>query len=102
MKLTKEIRRYDGTWIRQADCVVGDEHGVVDFLASNEQLDVVKEGAVITIRNGHAKVLRETGRIKLIVDKWGKVEKSSEKIGNVNLGNNLSAVEYELVAAGKK
>jgi replication factor A1 len=102
VKLTKEIRRYDGTWIRQADCVVGDEQGVVDFLASNEQLDVVKEGAVITIRNGHAKVLRETGRIKLIVDKWGKVEKSSEKISNVNLGNNLSAVEYELVAAGKK
>lgn len=102
MKLTKEIRRYDGSWIRQADCVVGDEHGCVDFLAMNDQLDVVKEGTTITVRNCHAKVLRDTGRIKMIVDRWGKVEPSSERVDNINLGNNLSSVEYELVPANKK
>ena len=84
MKLTKEIRRYDGTWIRQAECVVGDESGVLDFQARDEQLDVVQEGATITVRNGWAKVFRETGRIKLIVDKWGKVEKGAQAVGKVN------------------
>ena len=74
----------------------------MDFLAQNEQLDVVKEGATITVRNGHAKVLRDTGRIKLIVDKWGKVEPSKQAIGSVNTGNNISLVEYELVPAGRK
>lgn len=103
MRLTKEIRRYDGTWIKQAECVVGDESGVMDFLATNEQLDVVSEGAVITIRNAHAKVLRESNRIKLLVDRWGKVEKGTEKrVDKVDLTNNISAVEYELVPAGKK
>ena len=102
MKVTKEIRRYDGSWNRQAECVVGDEFGVMDFLAQNEQLDVVKEGASITVRNGHAKVLRDTGKIKLIVDKWGKVENSSVAVGKVKTENNISAVEYELVPAGRK
>lgn len=74
----------------------------MDFLAQNEQLDTVKEGATITVRNGHAKVLRDTGRIKLIVDKWGKIENASQKIDNINNANNISAVEYELVPAGRK
>ena len=102
MKVTKEIRRYDGSWNRQAECVVGDEHGVMDFLAQNEQLDVVKEGATITVRNGHAKVLRDTNRIKLIVDKWGKVEAANAPIAKVREDNNIAAVEYELVPAGRK
>ena len=102
VRLTKEIRRYDGTWIKQAECVVGDETGCMDFLASNEQLDIVQEGAVITIRNAHAKVLRESNRIKLLVDRWGKVEKSNQRVDKVDLANNISAVEYELVPAGKK
>jgi hypothetical protein len=79
---------------------VGDEQGVVDMLAINDQIDKVKVGDVITVRNGLAKVLKETGRIKLIVDKWGKVETAQGvNIGNINLANNISGVEYELVPA---
>ena len=101
--MTKQIRRYDGTQIRQAECVVGDDQGVVDMLAINDQIDKVKVGEVITVRNGLAKVLKETGRIKLIVDKWGKVETAQGvNIGNINLSNNISGVEYELVPASKR
>ena len=50
---------------------------------------------MITIRNAHAKVVKEHLRIE--VDKWAKVESSKEKITQVNLGKNLSDVEYELV-----
>lgn len=101
MKATTEKLRNDGSLNRQVEFVVGDEHGVMDFLAQNEQLDVAKEGTTITVRNGHAKVMKDTGRIKLIVDKWGKVEVSKESVSKVNEANNISAVEYELVPARK-
>jgi hypothetical protein len=75
----------------------------MDMLAINDQIEKVKVGDIITVRNGLAKVLKETGRIKLIVDKWGKVETAQGvSIGNINHANNISAVEYELVPANRK
>ena len=64
----------------------------------------MRVGDTITVRNGLAKVLRETGRIKLIIDKWGKVETASSdvKVGQVDPSNNISAVEYELVRENRK
>ena len=67
------------------------------LLAKNEQLDVIKQGATIIVRNCHANVANE--HLRLEVDKWGKIEVSSEKIPSVNLQNNLSDVEYELAPA---
>lgn len=64
-------------------------------MAFDEQLDIVKEGQVITIRNAHANVVKE--HLRLEVDRWAKVEKSSEKIASINLSNNASDIEYELV-----
>jgi len=75
----------------------------MDMLAINDQIEKVKVGDIITVRNGLAKVLKETGRIKLIVDKWGKVETAQGvSISNLNHANNISAVEYELVPANRK
>ena len=65
------------------------------MMAYDRQLDVIKEGAVVTIRNAHAKVFKEHLRIE--VDKWGKVEPSNVKIPNVNLTRDLSEIAYELV-----
>ncbi len=65
-------------------------------MAYDGQLDTIKEGAVITIRNAHAKVVKEHLRIE--IDKWAKVEPSKEKIQTVNLSKNLSDIEYELVS----
>ena len=65
------------------------------MMAFDEQLDIVKEGQVITIRNAHANVVKE--HLRLEVDRWAKVEKSSEKITSINLSNNASDIEYELV-----
>ena len=52
------------------------------------------------LRNAHANVFKE--HIRLEVDKWGKIEKSSGKNIEVNLGNNLSEVAYELVDSGNR
>ena len=65
------------------------------MMAFDEQLDIVKEGEVITVRNAHANVVKE--HLRLEVDRWAKVESSSEKIASINLSNNASDIEYELV-----
>ena len=51
------------------------------------------------MRNAHANVVNE--HLRLEVDRWGKIELSAEKIEKVNTSNNLSDVEYELVAVRK-
>jgi len=63
-------------------------------------LDIVKEGAQITIRNAHANVVREHMRIE--IDRWSKVESmTGGNIKSVNETNRLSDIEYELVPVGK-
>ena len=92
-------KRYDGSSIRQAECLVGDEYGCVKFLAKDNQIEVAKVGSVIIVRNCHANVVKE--HLRLEVDKWGKIEPSREKIDSVDTSKNLSDVEYELVSVRK-
>jgi replication factor A1 len=76
--VTGERKRYDGTLIRQADCIVGDQFGCVKFLAKNEQIDFFKPGSVVTLRNAFSRVFNEHMRVE--VDKWGKIEPSTENV----------------------
>ena len=99
IKIVKEIKRYDGQIVKFAECLVGDPHGCVIFWAKNEQLDNIKEGGEITVRNAHANVVQE--HLRLEVDRWGKVETSNVHIDTVKTANNLSDVEYELVQVKK-
>ena len=89
---------------RVAECIVGDQFGCVKMMAFDEQLDLVKEGAVITVRNAHANVVKEHLRIE--VDRWAKVEATSAEDSatvseSVNLAKNASEIEYELVTVMK-
>merc|ERR1711998_352459 len=102
VKITRERRRYEGTVNKTAECIVGDEYGCAMMIAKDNQLDIVKEGAFITIRNAHANVVREHMRIE--IDRWAKVETTADgidKIKSINLQNRLSDIEYELVPVGK-
>ena len=100
VRIIRERRRYDSNTVsRVAECVVGDEHGCVNLMAYDDQLDIVKEGECITLRNVHANVVKE--HLRLEIDKWAKVERGLVKINNVNQTNNASAVEYELVTVNK-
>ena len=97
VKIIRERRRYDGGSInRVAECIVGDQYGCVKMMAFDEQLDIVKEGHAITIRNAHANVVKE--HVRLEVDRWAKVEASKESVSTkVNTSKNYSDIEYELV-----
>ena len=99
VEIVRESKKFDGSLVRYAKCLVGDEFGCVLFWAKNEQVDKVKEGQVITVRNAHANVYQE--HLRLEVDRWGKLEPSTQRVDSVKTSNNLSDVEYELVAVKK-
>ena len=76
VSITRQRMRYEGTVNKSAECLVGDDQGCAILIAKDEQLDIVKEGASITIRNAHANVVEEHMRIE--IDRWAKVEVTTE------------------------
>ncbi|KAK9284434.1 hypothetical protein L1049_023607 [Liquidambar formosana] len=85
---------------RISECLVGDETGSIVFTARNDQVDIMKPGSTVILRN--AKIDMFKGRMRLAVDKWGRVEVTEPAIFEVNDGNNISVVEYELVNVAEK
>lgn len=97
-KLVMQRNRSDGQVrsTRIAECLVGDETGIIIFTARNEQVDKMKEGATVTLRN--AKIDMFKGSMRLAVDKWGIIDDTVEPADfTVKEDNNLSLIEYELV-----
>lgn len=97
-KMVLQKGRPDGSQVRQmriAECLVGDETGVIVFTARNDQVDLMKAGSAVILRNAKVDMFR--GSMRLAVDKWGRVEVTEDADFKVNEENNLSLVEYELV-----
>jgi len=97
-KMVLQKGRPDGSQVRQmriAECLVGDETGVIVFTARNDQVDLMKAGSAVILRNAKIDMFR--GSMRLAVDKWGRVEVTEDADFKVNEENNLSLVEYELV-----
>ncbi|MED6130624.1 hypothetical protein PIB30_002742 [Stylosanthes scabra] len=78
-----------------AECLIGDETGTIIFTARNEQVDLMKTGTTVILRN--AKIDMFKGSMRLAVDKWGRIEVTEPAKFTVKEDNNLSLVEYELV-----
>eukprot|EP01018_Ginkgo_biloba_P033970 Gb_40735 [translate_table: standard] len=86
--------------VRIAECLVGDETGIIIFTARNEQVDLMKPGSTVILRN--AKIDMFKSSMRLAVDKWGRVEVTEPADFEVKEDNNLSLVEYELVNVGEE
>jgi len=83
----------DGTTLNQVVALTGDETGLVRIRLVGDQCGLVKAGNVIAVRNGRAEVFKEKMRIE--VDKWGKIsEEKGHEIKEVT-GKNISEVLYE-------
>lgn len=80
---------------RIAECLIGDETGTIIFTARNDQVDIMKPGTTIIVRN--AKIEMFKGTMRLVVDKWGLIEVTEPADFTVKEDNNLSLIEYELV-----
>ncbi|KAK6154739.1 hypothetical protein DH2020_008987 [Rehmannia glutinosa] len=78
-----------------AECLIGDETGTILFTARNDQVELMKPGNTVILRN--AKIDMFKGSMRLAVDKWGLVEITEPAKFVVKEDNNLSLVEYELV-----
>ncbi|KAI4296795.1 hypothetical protein L6164_036720 [Bauhinia variegata] len=78
-----------------AECLIGDETGTIIFTARNEQVELMKAGNTVIVRN--AKIDMFKGSMRLAVDKWGRIEVTEPEKFAVKEDNNLSLVEYELV-----
>ncbi|CAN6834559.1 unnamed protein product [Brassica oleracea] len=80
---------------RISECLVGDETASILFTARNDQVELMKPGATVNLRN--AKIDMFKGSMRLAVDKWGRIEVTEPVEMAVKEDNNLSLVEYELV-----
>ncbi|CAM8947231.1 unnamed protein product [Rhodiola kirilowii] len=96
-KLVMQKGRPDGPQrqMRIAECLVGDETGMIVFTARNDQVELMKEGTTVILRN--AKIDMYKGSMRLAVDKWGRVEVTEPASFTVKEENNLSLIEFELV-----
>ncbi|KAL3636317.1 hypothetical protein CASFOL_020864 [Castilleja foliolosa] len=80
---------------RFAECLVGDETGIIIFSARNDQVDLAKEGNTITLSN--AKIDMFKGSMRLAVDRSGRVEVGEPAGFSVDESNNLSLIEFERI-----
>mmetsp|Transcript_10351 Transcript_10351/g.31864 ORF Transcript_10351/g.31864 Transcript_10351/m.31864 type:complete len:132 (-) Transcript_10351:2007-2402(-) len=88
-----EKTRADGSRVRVTECVIGDETGIVSFLAHDEQVDIAEPGSTILIRNAKIDMFR--GYMRLSVDKWGGLARSDSPMSHhINEENDMSATHY--------
>lgn len=80
---------------RIAESLVRDETGVIIVTARNDQIDLMKEGSTIILRN--AKIDMIEGSMRLTVNRWGRIEVTEPTTFSVKKDNNLSLIQYELV-----
>ncbi|GMH20720.1 hypothetical protein Nepgr_022562 [Nepenthes gracilis] len=80
-----------GRQSRMAECLVGDETGMIVFTARNDQVDLMKAGTTVILRN--AKIDMFKGSMRLVVDKWGRIEVTEPAVFTVKEDNNLSLIE---------
>mmetsp|Transcript_70862 Transcript_70862/g.153900 ORF Transcript_70862/g.153900 Transcript_70862/m.153900 type:complete len:270 (-) Transcript_70862:118-927(-) len=79
-----------------SEVVCGDETGTVIVSLRDTQKDLFSVGKSLVLRNCGVKMVK--GHIRLVVDKWGKIEESSEAVkANKASGKDVSGTEYELV-----
>eukprot|EP01083_Nonionella_stella_P181610 651131_1 len=88
----------DGTRLRISEAIIGDKTACIILSLRNDQIGMVKEGNCLILRNAKIDMVNN-GYMRVAIDRWGLIEKVGEEQSQdeINLNNNLSEVEYELV-----
>jgi len=86
--------RRDGSTHRVVDALVGDETGSVYLTLWDDNIDKVKEGDTVNVKNGYVSLFR--GSMRLNIGRYGSMEPNSTPIENVNADNNLSNKEFPM------
>ena len=84
----------DYTEHRVVDALVGDETGCIYLNLWDDNIEKIKEGDTLNIKNGYINLFR--GNMRLNIGRYGSFETVKEsKIEEVNTENNLSSKRYE-------
>lgn len=83
----------DYTAHRVADVLVGDETGCVYLNLWDDNIEKVKEGDILKIKNGYVNLFR--GNMRLNIGRYGTFEVVTEPKIEANTENNLSSKVYE-------
>eukprot|EP01084_Bolivina_argentea_P019630 36490_1 len=88
----------DGTRLRISEAIIGDSTACIILSLRNDQISMVGEGDCLILRNAKIDMVNN-GYMRVAIDRWGLIEKVNEaqSADEINLKNNLSEVEYELV-----
>eukprot|EP01084_Bolivina_argentea_P285842 490243_1 len=88
----------DGTRLRISEAIIGDKTACIILSLRNDQIGMVDEGNCLILRNAKIDMVNN-GYMRVAIDRWGLIEKVDEQQtqDEINLKNNLSEVEYELV-----
>ncbi|OGD54967.1 hypothetical protein A3K80_02055 [Candidatus Bathyarchaeota archaeon RBG_13_38_9] len=87
------VSRRDGSTHKVTDVLVGDETGSVYMTLWDDNIENVKEEAVIDIKNGYIGLFK--GSMRLNLGRYGSYSASSSTIESINTKNNLSDKQYE-------
>jgi replication factor A1 len=87
------VSRRDGTTHRVVDALVGDETGSIYLTLWDDNVDKVKDGDTISVKNGYVSVFR--GSMRLNIGRYGSLEAAETPIESVNTDNNLSNRQVE-------
>jgi len=91
---TREVpSRFDGSILKVADALVGDNTGTILMTLWNDDIDKVNKDETISIKNGKTSLFR--GSMRLKVGKYGNIEPAEKTITEVNEENNLSDRQFE-------
>jgi dTDP-glucose pyrophosphorylase len=90
-----ETAKKSGPPLKFWECLCGDESGQVVLSMTEAQKEGIAKDKVVFVRNGAVKMVK--GHIRLMIDKWGKLEVDSEGHEIEKVGSkNVSDTEYEL------
>jgi replication factor A1 len=84
----------DGQAHRVSDALVGDETGCVYLTLWDDNIEKVKDGDTINVKNGYINLFR--GNMRLNIGRYGTLEISETPLaGEVNTEKNVSSQVYE-------
>ncbi len=92
-EVRETVSRSDGSSHKVTDTLVGDETGEIYMTLWDDNIEKVKEGDIIDVKNGYVSLFK--GSMRLNIGRFGSFEASQGTIAEVNDKNNLSDKRYE-------
>ena len=89
----KEVMGKFGDPRKVCVAVVGDDTAVITLSLWNEQIGTIAKDETIFVDNGYVSLVR--GHMRLNVGRYGNLSKSTDSVGEVNQGLDMSQQEFE-------